>query len=96
MERGIHNRFLAIKGVIPTLVVVIVAAVPPAVPTVFQLIHTRSAGQLAEFFQNRLIHRLTVAGDSTGIYLQGRKQNVLLGIHDGQYIFEALRRVQSW
>ena len=57
--------------------------------------HTCTAGQLADFFQNRLIHRLTVAGDSTGIYLQGRKQNVLLGIHDGQHIFEALRCVFS-
>ena len=78
---------------IPALVVVIVAAVPSAVPAVFHLIHTCTAGQLADFFQNRLIHRLTVAGDSTGIYLQGLKQNVLFGIHDGQHIFEALRRV---
>lgn len=30
-----HNFFLRIKGVIPALVVVIVAAVPPAVPAVF-------------------------------------------------------------
>ena len=78
---------------IPTLVVVIVAAVPPAVPAVFQHIHAGSSRQLADFFQNRLIHRLAVAGDSTGVYFQGCKQNVLLGIHDGQHIFEALRCV---
>ena len=78
---------------VSALVVVIVTAVPPAIPAVFQLIHTRTAGQLADFFQNRLIHRLTVAGDSTGVYFQGCKQNVFLGIHNGQHIFEALRCV---
>lgn len=30
-----HNFFLRIKSVIPALVIVIVAAVPPAVPAVF-------------------------------------------------------------
>ena len=93
MERGIHNRFLAIKGVIPTLVVVIVAAVPPAIPAIFQLIHTCTAGQLADFFQNRLIHRLTVTIDAGRLDFECCKQNVLFGIHDGQHIFEALRRV---
>ena len=55
---------MQVQGVIPTLVVVIVAAVPPAIPAILQLIHTRTAGQLADFFQNRLIHRLTVAVDA--------------------------------
>ena len=67
--------------------VVIITPIPPLIPAIFQLIHTRAAGQLADFFQNRLIHRLAVAGDSTGVYFQGCKQNVLLGIHDGQHIF---------
>ena len=31
---------------VSALVVVIVTAVPPAIPAVFQLIHTRTAGQL--------------------------------------------------
>ena len=88
-----HNFFLRITGMISRLVVVIVAAVPPAVPAVLQLIHTRTTGQLADFFQNRFIHRLAVAGDSTGVYFQGCKQNVLFGIHDGQHIFKALWRM---
>ena len=88
-----HNFFLRIKGMIPALVVVIVAAVPPAIPAILQLIHTCTAGQLADFFQNRLILRLAVAGDSTGVYFQGCKQNILFGIHDGQYIFEALQEL---
>ena len=88
-----HNFFLRIKGMIPALVVVIVAAVPPAIPAVLQLIHTRAAGQLADFFQNRLIHRLTVTIDAGRVNFQSCKQNILFGIHDGQHIFEALRRV---
>ena len=78
---------------IPALVVVIVAAVPPAIPAVFQLIHTRAAGQLADFSQNRLIHRLTVAVDAGRVDFECCKQNILFGIHDGQHIFEALRVV---
>ena len=88
-----HNFFLRIKGMIPALMVMIVAAVPPAIPAVFQLIHTRTAGQLADFFQNRLIHRLTVTIDAGRVDLECCKQNVLFGIHDGQHIFEALRRM---
>ena len=84
---------MQVQGMIPALVVVIVAAVPPAVPAVFQLIHTRTAGQLADFFQNRLIHRLTVAVDAGRVDFKCGKQNVLFGIHDGQHIFEALRGV---
>ena len=78
---------------IPALVVVIVAAVPPAIPAVFQLIHTRTAGQLADFFQNRLIHSLTITVDAGRVDFECCKQNILFGIHDGQHIFEALRRV---
>ena len=84
---------MQVQGMIPALVVVIVAAVPPAVPAVFQLIHTRTAGQLADFFQNWFIHRLTVAVDAGRVYFECCKQNILFGIHDGQHIFEALRRV---
>ena len=80
-----HNFFLRIKGVISALVVVIVAAVPPAIPAVFQLIHARTAGQLADFFQNRLIYRLTVAVDAGRVDFKCGKQNILFGIHDGQY-----------
>ena len=75
---------------IPALVIVIVAAVTPAIPAVLQLIHTCTAGQLADFFQNRLIHRLTVAVDAGRVDFKCCKQNILFGIHDGQYIFEAL------
>ena len=88
-----HNFFLRITGMISRLVVVIVAAVPPAVPAVLQLIHTRTTGQLADFFQNRLIHRLTVTIDAGRVDFECCKQNVLFGIHDGQHIFEALRGV---
>ena len=88
-----HNFFLRIKGMIPALVVVIVAAVPPSIPAVLQLIHTRTAGQLSDFFQNRLIYRLTVAVDAGRVDFECCKQNILFGIHDGQHIFEALRRV---
>ena len=88
-----HNFFLRIKGMIPTLVVVIVAAVPPAIPAVFQLIHTRAAGQLADFFQYRLIHRLTVAVDASRVDFECCKQNILFRIHDRKYIFQTLRRV---
>ena len=44
--------------------VVIITPIPPLIPAIFQLIHTRAAGQLADFLQNRLIHRLTVAVDA--------------------------------
>ena len=64
---------MQVQGMIPTLVVVIVAAVPPAIPAVLQLIHTRVAGQLADFFQYRLIHRLTVAVDAGRVDFQGCK-----------------------
>ena len=64
----------------------------PALDTsVFQLIHTCTAGQLADFFQNRLIHRLTVTVDAGMVDFECCKQNILFGIHDGQHIFEALR-----
>ena len=65
----------------------------PLIPAVFQLIHTRAAGQLADFFQNWFIHRLTVAVDAGRVYFECCKQNILFGIHDGQHIFEALRGV---
>ena len=68
---------MQVQGMIPALVVVIVAAVPPAIPAVFQLIHTRTAGQLADFFQNRLIHRLTVAVDTGRVNFKCGKQNIL-------------------
>ena len=71
--------------------VVIITPIPPLIPAVFQLIHTRTAGQLADFFQNRLIHRLTVAVDAGRVDFECCKQNILFGIHDGQHIFEALR-----
>ena len=71
--------------------VVIITPIPPLIPAVFQLIHTRAAGQLADFFQNWFIHRLTVAVDAGRVYFECCKQNILFGIHDGQHIFEALR-----
>ena len=73
--------------------VVIITPIPPLIPAVFQLIHTRAAGQLADFFQNWFIHRLTVAVDAGRVYFECCKQNILFGIHDGQHIFEALRGV---
>ena len=73
--------------------VVIITPIPPLIPAVFQLIHTCTAGQLADFFQNWFIHRLTVAVDAGRVYFECCKQNILFGIHDGQHIFEALRRV---
>ena len=54
---------------VSALVVVIVAAVPPAIPAVLQLIHTCTAGQLADFFQDRFIHRLTVTVDASRVEL---------------------------
>ena len=73
--------------------VVIITPIPPLIPAVFQLIHTRTAGQLADFFQNRLIHRLTVAVDAGRVDFECCKQNILFRIHDRKYIFQTLRRV---
>ena len=73
--------------------VVIITPVPPLIPAIFQLIHTRTAGQLADFLQNRLIHRLTVTVDAGRVDFKRCKQNVLFGIHDGQHIFKALWRM---
>ena len=78
---------------ISRLVVVIVAAVTPAIPPVLQHIHAGSGRQLADFLQNRFIHRLAVAGDADRVYFQSCKQDIFLGIHNGQHIFQALRCV---
>ena len=88
-----HNFFLRITSPVPRRMVVIITPIPPLIPAIFQLIHTRAAGQLADFLQNRLIHRLTVAVDAGRVDFKCCKQNILFGIHDGQHIFEALRGV---
>ena len=88
-----HNFFLRITSPVPRRMVVIITPVPPLIPAIFQLIHTCTAGQLADFLQNRLIHRLTVAVDAGRVDFKCCKQNILFGIHDGQHIFEALRGV---
>ena len=82
---------MKVQGVIPRPVVMLVAFIPPAVPFPLEAFHGRVRRQLADFFQHRFPHLLAPTFHSAFIDIEGFKENVLFGIHDGEGVFQALR-----
>ena len=82
---------MKVQGVISRPVVMLVAFIPPAVPFPLEAFHGRVRRQLADFFQHGFPHLLAPAFHPVFIDIEGFKENVLFGIHDGEGVFEALR-----
>lgn len=83
---------MEIECVISCPVVVLMAAVVAVIPDVLQLAEILGllGGEPSGLLQYRLPHFLAPLLDTIFVDLQGFEQDVLLGIHDGQEVFEAV------
>lgn len=92
-QRSAIEHRVQIQCIIACPVVMFVASVRTAVPFPLQLFHAHIGGQFAYLFQHGLPYLLTPPLYSGFIHIQRLKENILFGIHDGQCVFQALRRM---
>jgi hypothetical protein len=64
----------------------------PFIPDAFQLCQVTGflGGERARLPQHRFPHLLAPTGGTGLIHLQGLEQDILLGVHDAQKVFQAL------
>ena len=82
-----------VEGVIPCPAVMHPALVRSLVPLLLQLLHGEVGGHFADLLQHRFSYFLTPPLHTVLMDLEGFEQDVLLGVHDGQGVLQALGRV---
>ena len=87
---AIEHR-MKVQGVVPGPVVVLVAAIGPSIPFPLEALHGGVGGQLADPFQHGFPYLLAPAFHPALVHFEGFEQDILLGVHDGQGVLQALR-----